>query len=228
MPSNSIYYRLNVLFPTDESVQDTIQRLKRRAPLPERLGNDFHLHDGKLFYSPARQSAPKLEVIPPSKAQEVLEHLWENDWATLGKSVTTLYKYVRRMYVNITRDDCKKFLEGKELSQLTRASAPPIRKPIIALYPNALWCIDLIDLSSYKSPQNRHRSYILNTVDPFSRRCFLESLGSKTAPAVLQALQRTMDRAGVQPHRILSDNGGKFQGEFDEWLKEQGISHTFT
>jgi hypothetical protein len=106
MPSNSIYYRLNVLFPTDESVQDTIQRLKRRAPLPERLGtNEFHVHDDKLFYSPTRPNAPKLEVIPPSKAQEVLEHLWENDWATLGKSVTTLYKYVRRMYVNITRDD---------------------------------------------------------------------------------------------------------------------------
>jgi hypothetical protein len=92
------------------------------------------------------------------------------------------------MYVNITRDDCKGLLESKELSQLTtRAAAPPIRKPIIALYPNALWCIDLIDLSTYKSPQNRHRSYILNTVDAFSRRCFLESLSTKTAPAVLQA-----------------------------------------
>jgi hypothetical protein len=106
MPSNSIYYRLNVLFPTDKSVQDTIQRLKRRAPLPEKLGtNEFHVHDDKLFYSPSRQNAPKLEVIHPSKAQDVLEHLWENDWSTLGKSVTTLYKYVRRMYVNITRDD---------------------------------------------------------------------------------------------------------------------------
>jgi transposase InsO family protein len=209
MPSNSIYYRLNVLFPTDESVRDTIQRLKRRAPLPEKLGtNEFHLHNDKLFYSPSRQNAPKHEVIPPSKAQEVLQNLWKNDWATLGKSMTTLYKYVRRMYVNITRDDCKKFLEGKELSQLTRASAPPIRKPIIALYPNALWCIDLIDLST----QNRHRSYyMLNTVDAFSRRCFLESISAKTAPAVLQALQRTMERAGVQPHRILSDNAENFR-----------------
>jgi hypothetical protein len=67
MPSNSIYYRLNVLFPTDAIVQDTtIQRLKRRAPLPEKLGtNEFHLHDDKLFYSPSRPNAPKLEVIPP-------------------------------------------------------------------------------------------------------------------------------------------------------------------
>jgi hypothetical protein len=154
---------------TDESVQDTIQRLKRRAPLPERLGtNEFYLHNDKLFYSPSRPNGSKLEVIEPSKAQDVLQTLLDHDWATLGKSVTTLYKYVRRMYVNITRGDCKKFLEGKELSQLTRASAPPIYKPNIALYPNALWCIDLIDLSrSYKSPQNRHRSYILNTVDAF-------------------------------------------------------------
>jgi transposase InsO family protein len=37
-----------------------------------------------------------------------------------------------------------------------------------------------------------------------------------------------MERAGVQPHRILSDNGGEFQGELDEWLKEQGIAHTYT
>jgi hypothetical protein len=89
MPSNSIYYRLNVLFPSDESVQDIIQRLKRKAPVPEKLGtNEFHLHDGKLFYSPSRLSAPKLEVISPSKAQAVLERPWENDWATLGKSVT--------------------------------------------------------------------------------------------------------------------------------------------
>ena len=48
------------------------------------------------------------------------------------------------------------------------------------------------------------------------------------APAVLQAIQRTMERAGVQPYRILSNNGGEFSGEFDEWLKEQGIAHTYT
>jgi transposase InsO family protein len=131
------------------------------------------------------------------------------------------------MYVNITRDDCKKFLEGRELSLLTRAGFCTAYSQIIH-HRLVSKRVMVHRLDRPFNLQNRHRSYILNTVDAFSRRCFLESLSTKTAPAVLQAIQRTRKRAGVQPHRILSDNGGEFQGEFDEWLKEQGITHTFT
>jgi hypothetical protein len=60
VPLKHLYQRLNVLFPTDEDVNDCIARLKAKRPLPERFGrNEFHLgSDGELHWQMRGKDAP--------------------------------------------------------------------------------------------------------------------------------------------------------------------------
>jgi hypothetical protein len=53
-------------------------------------------------------------------------------------------------------------------------------------------------------------------------------LKTKTAIAVKDALQSICHQAGTIPHIIMKDNGTEFQGETNEWMKENNIKWSNT
>lgn len=81
------------------------------------------------------------------------------------------------------------------------------------MYPNQLWCIDLIDFNEYKSA-NKHFRYILNCVDVFSRKGWLQKIKNKTPIETKNALEAIIQNADIKAKLILTDLGSEFEGEF--------------
>ena len=79
--------------------------------------------------------------------------------------------------------------------------------------------------STGKRYEGGSASYI---VDVFSRKIWLEKLKTKDAISACDALKRAIDRAGISPNHLISDNGTEFLGEFAEYCKEHEIKQRFS
>lgn len=239
--SNDDYLKINNLFPTDEYIDALIERFKERgnSRLPRKYQH-FFLEGDVLKFSKKpktpsyrsflpfhanakRRDFPVITIVKKADIPKTLEALYENDTNSYGKGIVSFYKYVRTMYGNITRKDVADFLKAQDLYQLGSVQQTVISRPITASYPNQIWSCDLIDMKMYAG-HNKQRHYILNCVDIFSRKCFLEALLHKTAVDSRDAFERIIDRAGVKPTTVRCDNGLEFFGVFKDFCKAEGIS----
>lgn len=173
----------------------------------------FILENNKIFLK-----NPKLEVIKNADIQETLKKLYEDDPNSISKGIVAFYKFVCSKYLNISRDDCELFLKNQNNYQITRPLGHYINKPIIAKYPNQMWCVDLIEMTPFNKFQ-----YIFNCIDVFSRYVWLEAIKTKDAVAVTNALKNIVTKANISPDTILCDNGTEFAGEFKEYCDEKHI-----
>jgi len=78
------------------------------------------------------------------------------------------------------------------------------RRPIIVATTNYLWQSDIIDYKKYKR-QNKGFSYILLTVDCFSKRVRLEPMKSKSATDVKNALEIIFKKYKERPNFLMTD-----------------------
>jgi len=223
--------KLNNIFPDNESVNQVINYLKTKqipdgVPSIKRFKDKYkHFElgkDGTLIYKPLG-----LIVVKPSDIHHTLDKLYKEDPNAFGKGIVSLYKYIASKYINITREDVEHFLKGQTNYQLTRSISKRINKPIVADYPNQLWCIDLIDMNNYIGNNHQFR-YIIDVVDAFSRKVWLEKLRVKGAAQVAREFAKICDRAGIYPSYLLSDNGGEFKDEMTQFCKEHNIKQRFT
>lgn len=168
----------------------------------------------------------KLQVIQPSTVQDVIDEEYKKkDDLALGKGIKLFYKLLQSKYIGITRDNVDEYLKNSPEYSLNSSFSNRLNKPIIAKKPNALWCIDLIDMGLELTPINNGYRYILSIIDTFTRFVYLEKLKFKNAPTVASALERVINRNEVQPDAILSDNGTEFKAEFTDLLNELNIAH---
>ena len=89
---------------------------------------------------------------------------------------------------------------------------------------NEIFQADLIDYSKRTGPLQGGHRFILTVVDVFSRRLWVEPLGSKQPAEVVKALERILRSSG-RPHQITTDMGAEFGKPFDELLTKEGIAH---
>lgn len=230
-----LYNTLNNLFPTDDTI-DEVKHFIRKQEFPDIVNTkqkqkrflekykDFVIKDGsKLVFKPLN-----LLVVPKSDAERTLERIYKKDDAGLGKAINTLYKFVRENYMNITRKQVEEFVKGQTNYQLTKDFSHRINKPIIAKYPNQIWCMDLIDLNLYKT-ENKGYRYLMTVVDVFSRKVWLEKLKMKFSFNARDALKRIIQRAKVAPAHIISDGGSEFIGEaMAKYCREENIRQRVT
>lgn len=229
------FFRLNVLFPTDETIENVIQ-YKQTGIVPHAVKkpssfikkyHDFVVRNNHLFYAPA-----DLEVIPKSKMNEVLQTMYDDVAISSGAGIVALYKKVCQKYINIRRTDVANFLHTQATYTMTKPITHRINKPILAFKPNQMWCIDLIDMNPYSNANpksvGRFYRYILTVIDTFSRYIWLDKLVNKEAVDVRDAMKRITARAEVKPTYILSDNGTEFEGEFKAWCEDNGIKQRKT
>ena len=226
---SNIMNKLNNIFPNDETI-DTVIKYLTTNELPLGVNEkrfktkykQFVLKDGSLIYEPLQ-----LIVIKNVDVEKTLETLYKTDPSAFGKGIVTLYKYVASKFINITRKDVEAFLKKQMNYQMTRSISKRINKPIVVDYPNQLWCIDLIDLNLYLGHNYQFR-YIIDVVDAFSRRVWLEKMRVKSAPVTAREFAKICERAGVYPSYLLSDNGGEFKDELSQFCKDHGIKQRFT
>ena len=183
----------------------------------------FEIINGKLVYKPLY-----LEVVPDDQREKVLQKLYDNIEDAIGKGIRRFHEMVASRYLNIKRKHIVEFLNKQPAFQMTRDKQKHVNKPYLSRYPNQIWSIDLVDLSRY-SGHNRQRRYILTCIDHFSKYAWAEPITNKAAADVTDAFQRIVASAdGTLPKTCISDNGGEFQGSFDEWLTDSGIKHVKT
>jgi len=212
---------LNQLFPTDEKIEEIKQRIRERKWLPIKY-RDFIIDDNNyLVYKPL-----DLVVVPQAEKEDLLTELYKNDVNMLGKGVTNVYKYIKTRYINIKRKDVEEFLMKQKDYQLTKNIKKVVNKPIIEAIPNHKWQVDVIDMDKY-SKNNGGRKYILNCVDVFSRKLWLRALKNLEAKTTTEAIKSIIDKAGIKPNIIQTDNGVEFQSEFKEFLEKNNITQIF-
>ena len=219
------FVKLNAMFSTQDQYDRVVQWIQQGKPNGRMFKyNDFIMGaDGVM-----RSVSLGLRVIPKDDANDVLQGLFDNDRIGLGKGVNLLYKYIQQNFIGITRKQCSEFLDEQPSRQLTKQIVHHINKPIVSLYSNGLWMVDLIDVSRL-TYTNRRFNWIFNCMDAFSRKMWLEPLKTKSAEECAGALTTILARsrvAGVR--RLLSDNGTEFQAEFDDVCRQHNIQHTRT
>ena len=166
--TSNLMNRLNNLFPSDASIERAEQVLKEgdaASPAQRAKYKHFVVEHGRLVYEPLR-----LTVLRKAEVQPTLEKLYKAEEGVFGKGIEGVYKFVSSRYINVTRKDIRAFLVQQTPYQLTRTITKRIDKPIVADYPNQLWCMDLIDMGQRLLGHNYQFRYILTVVDAFSRR----------------------------------------------------------
>lgn len=145
---------------------------------------------------------------------EFLYDLYYNKKMAVGRD--SLFNYVRNTLKNtqVSRRFISAFLARQETHQLhtQRKKATNIR-PVISGRPGALLSIDLIDFSN--KPSNGYR-YILNVMDTFSRKVWLNEIRKKDIKSVIPALNNIIEdiQKDYKVNIIESDNGPEFNIRF--------------
>ena len=222
------YNRLNNLFPTDEDINN-VKSFRENKVYPESVntaakqrrfenkytGFDISPDGQNLLYTPLN-----LTVVPRTDLEKTLEKEYK---ISFGSGIVNFYKTIREKYINIKRSDVSAFIKTQQIPQLTDVFKHRTNKPIVASYPNEIWCLDLIDMSMYET-KNRGFRYIMTTIDVFARKVFLEATKVKEALVTSRALDRVTRRADVTPKYIICDNGTEFKGDFETFCKAHEIT----
>lgn len=128
----------------------------------------------------------------------------------------SLFYHIRNTLKNtdISRRYIAAWLAKQESHQLNtqRKNATNIR-PIITNRPGAMLQMDLIDFS--KKPSNKFK-YILNVIDTFSRKIWLNEIRKKDIKSVIPALNNIVEdiQKDYKINTIQSDNGPEFNISF--------------
>ena len=222
------YNRLNNLFPTDEDINN-VKSFRENKVYPESVntaakqrrfenkytGFDISPDGQNLLYTPLN-----LTVVPRTDLEKTLEKEYK---ISFGSGITNFYKTIREKYINIKRSDVSAFIKTQQIPQLTDIFKHRTNKPIVADYPNQIWCLDLIDMSMYET-KNRGFRYIMTTIDVFARKVFLEATKVKESLVTSRALDRVIRRADVTPKYIICDNGGEFKLDFETFCRAHEIT----
>jgi transposase InsO family protein len=165
------------------------------------------------------------EGIPLTKEQEDVLKWYYQSYKIGTKKLYYLLK-ANENDLNISYRQVSNFLKSIPQYQQHRALAKTKHiKPIVSSGPMKILQIDLIDYSQNTSP-NMYK-YVLVIIDVFSRKCWLYPIKQKTAmntrDAFLQFYNTHVKGRDYHNIRIGIDQGGEFQGEFNDTLKELGI-----
>ena len=226
IPTN--YLRLNNLFPSDMDIVQ-VKKFKRTGEFPIALDTDrkrnafktkyqfFELSkDGQhLMYT----NGQNLQVVPKVYKKLILTKEYKNSF---GSGSRNFYKTIREKYLNIKRSDVAEFMKTQTVTQLTDGFKHRTNKPILAKYPNEIWCIDLIEINNY--PKNKGFQFILYIIDVFSRYIFLEPSKTKDSLAISKCFDKIIKREKIKPKYIICDNGGEFEKDFSEYCKAHDIT----
>ena len=89
--------------------------------------------------------------------------------------------------------------------------------------------MDLVDLQNL-AKYNRGYKYLLTVIDVLFKYVWVEPLKSKSATAMVEALERLWARLGDRlPKKVQTDSGGEFYNDrVQAFFKKQGVNHFST
>ena len=154
-----------------------------------------------------------------TKKDAVLKKVFYDVTSGFGSIADTL-RQAKLQDASITRVDVKRYLDKQEIRQ----SKKP--KRYNSFIPSGRLEQIQIDLADFGKAQSEFR-YGLVAVDIFTKHLEVIPLNGKTSAVTAQALDQVISRLG-HPAVVLTDEGGEFQGVFEQRLKYYAIEHVVT
>ena len=101
--------------------------------------------------------------------------------------------------------------------------------PTLVFGINEQFVMDLVDLQKL-AKYNKGYKYLLTVIDVLSKFAWVEPLKSKSATAMVEALQRLWTRLGDRvPQKVQTDTGGEFyNAKVQAFFKKHGVIHFST
>lgn len=168
-----------------------------------------------------------LLMLMDDKQKDLFLHdLYYNQKYSFGRD--KLFYHINKILNNkdISRRYIAKWLAKEKIHQLYTFRKPQTSiRPIISSRPGALVQADLID---YRNKPSNNFKYVLNLIDVFSRKIFLEPITNKTVKAVIPALNKIIQKV-QNDHKIFilhTDAGNEFKIDYPEIraLQSRGYS----
>ena len=221
------YLRLNNLFPSDMDIIAVKKFLRNGAypafaDTPEKQTKfrkkyeHFQLDGQHLMY---KFGLAHLQVVPKIYVKTTLKNEYKKSF---GSGARNFYKTIREKYLNIKRKDVTEFMKTQKIKDLTDVMKHRTNKPILAKYPNEIWCLDLIHMTN-AYPKNNGFQFILSVIDVFSRYTFLEPSKEQTSLSISKCFDKIIKREKIKPKYIICDNGGEFEKDFSAYCKAHDI-----
>ena len=128
---------------------------------------------------------------------EIIEQYYElSNYGSIDK----ILKLLKLDDIKIPRKLIKEYLDNKEEVQILKEDkqTKTHHKPIIAMEPNEILCIDIFVLDKYKKV-NRGYTYILAIIDVFTRKAYCVAMKSKNIIDVTTGLKLLMKENDLKP-----------------------------
>ena len=180
---------------------------------------DFTVKDGDLYLG------TKL-VVALEDVESVLKTMFQDD-AIRVLSRDKLYEKVKERYIGITRKATFNFLKRTETYQLHKPFRRiPVVQPILTSRINQRWQADLIDVQRW-APSNHGTTFLLTTIDLFSKFARVVPLRNKEGATVASAIRQLFDKD--KPSVLQTDNGSEFTNDaFAAVCSEFGVKQVFS
>ncbi len=133
-------------------------------------------------------------------------------------SPSTVYRVLKQTNL-IERVKSKKI----ERKNKKKANKKRIRKGLKATFPGEVVQIDVKHL-----PQKGRTYYQFTAIDKYTRLSYAKVYTTKRSRKAKEFLIEAREYFGFEIKKVQTDNGSEFLGEFDKYLKEEGIQHYFS
>ena len=161
--------------------------------------------------------------VPEGDPDTALRSIWV---AANRPGAERLVKAAQRYGLGVSVEVARAFINRQSIAQIFA----PERKSegaVAARSMDALWQVDLIDLTQLPKEENDGYQYILVATNVFDRMVGAKPLKGKSPTQVREAFEELLVNEDAWPEVVDTDGGEEFKGDFDELLKEKGILHTY-
>lgn len=181
-----------------------------------------------LFRNEIREYFPQKVTEQVEANILALRHLFKWGTARIQQALMNLPKFMRDVVKNliqdfkISRQTINNVLKKHGLNGYKRQKKN--WKFFRAKFVDELWQIDLKEFKFFGQ-----KYYILVVIDDYSRFILMLKLFDHcpTTQELTSALEKVMKYRKITPKKILTDNGGQFKIQWEEWCKEIGSEAIF-
>ena len=166
-----------------------------------------------------------MSLTPQQK--QALDQLVFTEKNFVGRDKLWYLARSRYPHLKITQNGVMNYLKTSETHQLfhPKRKRKTIKSTIVKK-PFDIVAIDLIDFSTWEI---KNMKWILNAMDLFTKKGYVEALPFKDSDNVIAGMTKILSRMPMTPKTIRSDNDSAFQTlEWKTFMTENNIKHIFS
>ena len=159
-----------------------------------------------------------VKIISPSKYDNILQQFYNSTQLGLGKGIKKFHSTVNIQCL-VPRNIIEAWLKKQGDYQIQRRVIKNTdNDTIVALRPNDVWMMDIMELRPYQSSNDDYR-YIFSVIDVFSRKLWSFPLDTQYQTESIDVYRNLKNKLGVYPKRVITDGGPTFGNDFKQYVE---------